>query len=97
MLALGLAALAGGVLIGSDVSRRKARLMSWAFALVTLGLVALSGLYPTAAPAVLRRTPPEAIDGVRRALFEDSVPLVAYLALFAAVAYNFWCRTRRSA
>jgi hypothetical protein len=54
-------------------------------------LLVVSGLiYGTAAPEVLRHTPPEAVDALKRALVKGVVQLFVYTVAFALIALALW-------
>ncbi len=95
MIALGLALLAYGVLGDSGLSVGKARVLAGALGLGAVLMLAMGAFYATVVPPVVRSTPPEAMEGLRRALVKGSVQLFAYFTLFGLVAVNIWTRTRR--
>ncbi len=94
MVALGLGLLAYAVLTDPDSDKAGALRTCWVFAIVALLVLALAAVYATAAPAVLRATPPEALDGLRRTLLKSSLQLLVYAFVFSAVTLTIWKRTR---
>ena len=96
MIALGLVLLAYGVLSDSELSLGKAKVLAGALGLGAVLMLTMGAFYATVVPHVLRSTPPEAMEGLRRALVKGSVQLFAYLILFGLVAVNIWTRTRRT-
>ena len=96
MIALGFGLVTYGAVAHPAAEWKHARLLAMAAAVIALVFLALGALYLTAVPAVLANTPPEAMDGVRRAILKSSVQLVAYCALFVSLFVVLWKRILRS-
>jgi uncharacterized protein YjeT (DUF2065 family) len=97
MLALGMAVLGYTTVGGQFAETSRVRLLALAFAVAVVLVVVLAGLYATVVPAVVSNTPPEAMDGVQRALVKGVVQLVAYFSFFVAVVLSLWKRLTWSA
>ncbi len=67
-----------------------------ACAVVTLIFVVFALIYVTAAPEVLRQTPPEAMEAVRRSIAKTLVQIVAYTGVFGLLAVMLWRGVRRA-
>ena len=94
MVALGLGLVAYAVVTGPGPSLRHGIWMYWLFAVGAVALLATAALYATAAPAVLRGTPVEALDSVRRVIAKSSLQFIAYLGLLVGIAADLRARTR---
>jgi len=96
MLAMGVGLYAFGVAFDSKTSARAASGAAAGSAILMVAVILAGALYGTAAPVVLGGAPVEAMVGVRRALIKGTIQLVAYTALFAAIALTLWKRLRGS-
>jgi hypothetical protein len=66
------------------------------FGLATVLLLAMALIYFTAAPAVLRDTPPQVLGAFKRALVKASVQIVVYSVTFGGIAVMLWRSVKKS-
>ncbi len=66
------------------------------YGVAAVGLIALGLIYATAAPVVIRQTPPGASGAIRRAVLKSAVQIVIYSVGCVVIAIMFWRGVRKS-
>ncbi|MFQ5688816.1 MAG: hypothetical protein ACE5HQ_00905 [Gemmatimonadota bacterium] len=94
MVALGAGLLAYGGGWWHAENTLRSLVPSLGFLVLALLLVGLAVLFATSAPAVLKSTPSEAIEGARRATIRHAVQAVTYPAVFAVISAVLWRAAR---
>ena len=90
MPALGLVLIAYGVLRAGRPTVNGVRLVAAVFLVFGLLSAFLAFLLLTSAPAVLSRTPPEAVEAMRRAATRHGVQSILYPLAWFAIAIVVW-------
>jgi hypothetical protein len=90
MVALGLVLIGYGVLRASRPTVNGVRLVAAVFFVFGLLCAFLAFLLLTSAPAVLSRTPPDAIEAMRRAATRHSLQSILYPLAWFAIAIVVW-------
>jgi hypothetical protein len=95
MPVLGIGLLAYGASRHPRLGLRSLRGFAGMFAFLAVVLAVLAGLFGTLVPAVLRQTPIEALEGVRRGVIRHAVQAVVYPLAFFGIALILWRSGRR--